>query len=79
MPKYENGQNIERIHNNFKYHAPKGDQQERYVALRDKAKELALLANEITPMSREQSLGFTALEEAVMWFNAAIARNEQLG
>ena len=76
MPKYENGQNIAKIENNFKYHSPKEDQPERYVQIRDKAKELALLANELTPASREQSLGFTALEEAVMWFNASIARNE---
>jgi len=29
-----------------------------------------------TPESREQSLAITALEEAVMWANAAIARRE---
>ena len=29
-----------------------------------------------TPPSREQSLALTALEECVMWANAAIARNE---
>lgn len=76
MPKYENGQNISRIENNFVYHSPKGDQQERYVAIRDKAKELALLINNCTPASREQSVAFTQLEDAVMWANAAIARNE---
>jgi hypothetical protein len=76
MPKYENGQNIARIETNFKYHAPKGDQPERYERIRAKAKELALLINEDTPHSREQSLAFTALEEVVMQANAAIARNE---
>lgn len=76
MAKYENGQNIQRIENNFVYHAPSGDQQERYVAIRDKAKELALLINNCTPASREQSVAFTQLEDAVMWANAAIARNE---
>jgi hypothetical protein len=74
--KYENGQNLERIERNFKYHAPKDDQPERYVMIRDKAKELALLINGCTPVSREQSLAFTALEEVVMQANAAIARNE---
>ena len=76
MPKYENGQNIDRINNNFKYHAPKGDQQQRYEEIRAKAKELAITINECTPASREQSLAFTALEEVVMQANAAIARNE---
>lgn len=66
----------EQIENNFKYHAPKGNQQERYVALRDKAKECALLIDEMCPDSREKSLSMTKLEEAVMWANASIARNE---
>jgi hypothetical protein len=66
----------EQIENNFKYHAPKGNQQERYVALRDKAKECALLIDEMCPDSREKSLSMTKLEEAIMWANASIARNE---
>lgn len=65
-----------RITNNFAYHAPKPGQQERYVQLRSKAKELALLIADLTPVSREQSLAFTELEMASMWANAAIARNE---
>lgn len=60
----------------YKYHAPKADQPERYTALRAKAKELAILIEGTTPASREQSLAFTNLEQAVMWANAAIARNE---
>lgn len=64
----------ERIEHNFKYHQPKEGQQEKYVAIRDKAKEFALLAADLTPPSREQSLAYTALEQAVFWFNASIAR-----
>lgn len=74
--KYDNGQNGERIENNFHYHPPKDDQPQRYEMIRAKAKELAYVINGCTPMSREQSLAFTALEEAVMHANAAIARNE---
>lgn len=74
--KYENGQNIARIENNFKYHAPKDDQAQRYEMIRATAAQLALVINGCTPMSREQSLAFTALEEAVMHANSAIARNE---
>lgn len=74
--KYENGQNAARIENNFRYHAPKDDQPQRYEMIRDKARELAHLINGCTPASREQSLAFTALEEVVMQANAAIARNE---
>lgn len=66
----------QRVKNDFTYHAPKGDQVERYQQLRDKAKELALLIVELTPVSREQSLALTYLEQASMMGNAAIARNE---
>lgn len=74
--RYDNGQNEARIENNFKYHPPKEDQAERYELIRAKARELAYVISAFTPFVREQSLAFTALEEAVMWANAAIARNE---
>jgi len=64
------------IKNNFMYHPPKGDQVQRYTELREKAKEYALLINKYCPCSREKSLALTKLEEAVMWANASIARNE---
>lgn len=63
------------IENNFRYHAPKEGQPEKYVAIREKAKELAYLIDELVPKSREQSLAFTNLEQAVFWANAGIARN----
>jgi hypothetical protein len=63
------------LENNFTYHAPMPGQQERYVALREKAKELAYLIRELTPKSREQSVAMTELETAIFWANAAIARN----
>ena len=64
------------IEKNFTYHAPKAGQPERYTALREKAKKFANLIDQECPESREKSLAFTKLEEAVMWANAAIARNE---
>lgn len=64
------------IENNFEYHAPKNDQVARYISIREKAKELAYMIDELCPESRERSLAMTKLEEAVMWANAAIARNE---
>lgn len=65
-----------RIQNDFTYHAPKGDQQDRYVKIREKAKELAVVICESTPQSREQSVALTELDHVVMMANAAIARNE---
>jgi len=63
---------------NYTYHPPKGDQPQRYEAIRAKAKELAALIVASCPTSREQSLALTNNEQTVMWANAAIARNELL-
>lgn len=66
----------EELESRFTYHAPKESQPERYERIRYKAKMLAAYINEYCPDSREKSLAFTKIDEAVMWANAAIARNE---
>jgi len=65
----------EQLEKNFKYHAPKEGQPQKYTAIREKAKELAYLIDELCPNSREKALANTKLEEVSMWANAAIARN----
>lgn len=65
------------IENNFTYHPPKPGQPEMYQKLRDKAKELAYLIEELCPFSRETSLAMTHLETAVFWANASIARSDE--
>ena len=62
------------LENNFKYHTPKADQPEKYNKIREKAKELAYLIDDLCPNSREKSLANTKLEEVSMWANASIAR-----
>jgi len=64
------------IEKRFTYHAPKGNQPAKYEGIRQQAKVFAELLDGLCPESREKSLAFTSLEEAVMWANAAIARNE---
>lgn len=64
------------IETNFTYHAPKKGQPELYERIRSEAKELAYLIDELCPNSREKSLAMTKLEEAIMWANASIARDE---
>ena len=64
------------IQNNFKYHTPKEGQPQKYEQIRAQAKSFAADLVTFCPPSRELSLALTALEEAVMWANAAIARNE---
>lgn len=62
--------------NRFTYHQPKEGQPLRYEVLRAEAHDLAQTILAEAPPSRERSLALTKLEEAVMWANAAIARNE---
>jgi len=66
----------ERLERYFTYHAPQGNQAERYTTLRSEALSLAKTIVGLTPESREQSLAITHLEQAIFWANAAIARNE---
>jgi hypothetical protein len=61
----------------FTYHAPKDQsQKDRYEYLRGIGHGFAESISKNCPPSRERSLALTKLEEAVMWANAAIARNE---
>ena len=64
------------IENNFKYHLPTEGQKNSYATIRQEARELAFTIEALCPNSREKSLAMTKLEEAVMWANASIARNE---
>lgn len=64
------------IENRFSYHPPKPGQGERYGIIRDAGKTLALTISAICPESRELSTALTKVDEAVMFANAAIARNE---
>lgn len=66
------------IEKNFTYHSPKPGQPEKYCAIRNEAKELANLIDQLCPDSREKSLAQTKLEEVVMWANAGIARTEKI-
>jgi hypothetical protein len=67
----------EQIENTFTYHPPFGTQLQRYQDLRDLAKNLALVIDGFCPESREKSLAFTNLQQAVMWANASIAITEK--
>lgn len=69
--------NREQIDNIFTYHTPFGTQPNRYVSIREKAKDLAHLINETCPESREKSLALTHLQQSVQMANASIAINEK--
>jgi hypothetical protein len=64
-----------RLDNDYTYHAPTPEKQEQYIAVRQKAKELATLIAQCVPESRELNASLTLLEQAVFTANAGIARN----
>jgi hypothetical protein len=61
----------------FTYHAPFGTQPERYVTIRNRAREFGEMLLSLCPASRERSLALTRLQECVQMANASIAINEQ--
>ena len=67
----------EQIENVFTYHAPVGNQSERYIKIREAAKEFAFVIDGACPESREKSLALTDLQKCVQWANASIAINEK--
>lgn len=66
----------EQLKNRFCYHAPKGDQAERYAEIRAQILATAIMCVGLTPCSPEQARALNALDEAMFLFNAAIARTE---
>lgn len=60
----------------FTYHAPQGNQAERYGHLRSAFAGLANHIDMTVPDSREKATALTHLETAMFWANAGIARNE---
>jgi len=66
----------EEIKNRFMHHIPKGDQSDRYEKIRGLIGDVAIRCVELTPCSPEQTRALNALDDAMMLFNAAIARRE---
>ena len=60
----------------YRHHTPFGSQPIRYDIIRATGRNLAQTIVLNTPPSREQSLALTAVQEAVMWANAAVAIHE---
>jgi hypothetical protein len=63
----------EQLDNWFVYHAPVGDQYDRYVQLRDTGKALAEAIVRLCPPSADTTAAVRKVREAVMTANAAIA------
>jgi hypothetical protein len=67
------------IDHRFDYVAPNNQTVPVHLHTRAEYKRLAETLARTIPESREKSLAITALEESLMWANAAIARNQEEG
>ena len=77
MPMYEISEEMKlRLQKSFTFHPTSSDQAKRYATIREAGYHFAVLIGSLTPPSREQSLSYTAIEEAVMRAYQAIAVNE---
>ena len=65
----------EAIESIFTFHPPTPEQRDAYVAMREKAKELAYLIDELCPAGPSRTNAINKLRESVMWANASIATN----
>lgn len=63
------------LDNVYKYHPPRDGQAKRYEIVIGAGKGLAEVVIAFCPESREREAALQKIEEAVMWANAAIARN----
>lgn len=65
----------ELVEKRFSHHAPDEAAASLHTYIRAETKDLAYDFEVHLPESREKALALTKLEEALMWANAAIARN----
>ncbi|MFC5861108.1 hypothetical protein ACFPT7_02255 [Acidicapsa dinghuensis] len=63
----------DQLDNWFSYHAPEGDDLERYAKLRSAGKVFAETINECCPESADKTAAVRKVREAVMTANASIA------
>lgn len=66
-----------RVEHDLTLHPPQSDEVNQTLdSLREGAKLFAHLVIDATPLSREQSLAITNIEQALQWAIAAIVRNQ---
>jgi hypothetical protein len=63
------------LHNRFTFHPATEWTAPMHQEVRDRAYAFALAMRDLVPPGRELSLTITKIEEAMMWANAAIARD----
>lgn len=67
----------QRIASRFTYHPPKNQSQiDRYEQIRELGGQMATALEDRCPGSPELTMAINMIDQAVMWANASIARNE---
>ena len=64
------------IEHRFTYHPPNDEKVLKHEVIRGKGLTLAIIISELCPPSFERDEALKKVDEAVMWANASIARNE---
>lgn len=64
------------LDNRFAFHAADTVKRDEHGEIREGCHRAAVVIDNLCPDSREKSLAITALEEAMMWGNAALARHD---
>lgn len=71
--------NSEELANRFTYHPPRDDTiRSAHEQVRVKGAALAAWLNQLLPECREKSQALTAVDDTVMYANAAIARQQNV-
>lgn len=66
----------ETIENNFKYHKPLEKSIGKFKKIRAEGMIFVETVMSLVPECPERTLAFRKIEEAVMWANAGLARNQ---
>lgn len=65
-----------RLVDRFSFHPAKDGQPERYSEIRNQGYHFSVFLERNCPGSPELTMAINHIDQAVMWANAAIARNE---
>ena len=61
----------------WRHFKPHGDQSRRYIRINQETKNIAKILMHNCPPSKERSIALRKLEEARLWANQSIMKNEQ--
>ena len=70
-------EDVERVAQAHSFHRADAEKQSQHEEVREVTRKCAQRLLELCPKSRELSLALTAMQDAMMWANAAIAIHQE--